>query len=164
MKAIACVLLLGVSSTAFALGQNELGDLKGRINEDKALGTLSIQTAIDVKRFSEDWRTNPARATIKYNKPNGYRGKLKRFSVRNGSDADLVFDAGDGFEVVAYLYPYQLGPWARGQNGKWLAAGGLTTMEFAALYDVGQEFLLTCNQSLPGQLVDCLVAPAEIDK
>lgn len=164
LKVFTCLMLMGLSSAALALGQFELGSLKSRIDSDAALKTISYSQAIDINTVSADWLSNPARASMKYNKPNVYRGKLKRIYLRNGSDGDLIFDAGNGSEITAILFPYQIGPWMHVDDDQWKPEGGLTTMEFSALYDKGQEFVLTCNQALPGQLVDCLAFPAEITK
>jgi hypothetical protein len=164
LKVFTCLLLMGASSTALALGQIELGDLKSRFDNDTALSALNYSQAIDIKAVSEDWMSNPARATMKYNKPNAYRGKLKRIYLRNGSDGDLIFDAGNGNKITAILFPYQFGPWVREKNGEWKPEGGLTTMEFSALYDKGQEFFLTCNQAQPRYLLDCLAFPVEVVK
>ena len=163
-KAAACLLLVGFSSAVLALGQGELDNLKNRLVQDPVLQDGDYSKAIDIKKFAEDWLANPARAMMKYDKPTGYRGKLKRVFVRNGSDADLVFDDGSGGEITARLYPYQYGPWERQGNGKWKPQSALLTVQFAALYDAGQELFLSCVDAEPRQLVNCLVFPAEVIK
>lgn len=158
------LLLAGFSSVALALGPGELDNLKNRLEQDPVLSDPDYNQAVDIKTFSEDWQVNPARAMMKYSKPTAYRGKLKRIFVRNGSDADLVFDAGSGDEITARLYPFQYGPWIRQGNGKWKPESGLLTVQFAALYDAGQELFLSCGHAEPRQLVNCLVFPAEVIK
>lgn len=157
------LLLAGFSSVLLALGSGELDNLKNRLEQDPILSDPDYNQAVDIKDVSRDWRTNPARAQLKYNKPNGYRGKLKRILTLDSSTYDLVFDGGDGNEITASLFPYQLGPWVR-LGGEWRPKTVLTTMEVVALYDIGQEFFLSCGHTLPGQLRNCLVFPAEVVK
>lgn len=164
VKNITGLLLACFSSMVLALGLGELDNLKNRLVQDPVLQDEDYRKAIDIKTFSDDWLKNPARAMMKYDKPTGYHGKLKRVYVRNGSDADLVFDDGSGGEITARLYPYQYGPWKRQDNGEWKPESALLTVQFAALYDAGQELFLSCVDAEPRQLVNCLVFPAEVIK
>lgn len=163
MRHLICGLLaVGCVSSAFAIGQAELQMLKNRFDEDKELP--GYRDSIDVRSIQPEWLANPARATIKYGKPNAYHGVLKRVAVRRDSDGDLVLDAGNGKEITAILYPYQLHPWKKEANGKWAPAGAVTTLEYAADHDPGQEFYLACKSAMPEYMVDCLVYPAEVVK
>ena len=156
-------LLLAMPPVIWALGPVEMADLKARIDQDinEDLPKTYAQ-AIDVRVIPTEWKTNPARATIKFNRVNGYRGALKRIAIRNNSDADLVFATESGSEITAFLFPWQLGPWEKRPDGKMVPKGGLTTLQFAALYEPGQEFYLQCKEANPAQLINCLVMPADV--
>lgn len=155
-------LTISLSTNAFGIGDAELSLLKQRINKYPASRNIEYHEAIDIASVFRDWSLNPARAMLKYNKPNSYRGKLKRVYVRNGSDGDLIFYAGKAGEVTAILFPYQVGPWVRNEKNKWIPEGAMTTLEFAGQYDKGQEFVLSCSQAQPGYLLDCLAFPGEV--
>lgn len=163
MRRLICGLLVaGVVTSASALGQAELEMLANRLDEDREMPVY--RDSIDVRTIKPEWLANPARATIKYSKPNAYRGVLKRVSVRNDSDGDLVLDAGNGKEITVILYPYQLHPWKRGVDGKWEPTGAVTTLEYAAVHEPGQEFYLGCKSVVPDYMLDCMAYPAETAK
>lgn len=149
-------------TSAFAVGQDEWQMLANRLDEDRELP--GYRDSIDVRSIKPDWHANPARATIKYGKPNAFHGVLKRVDVRNNSDGDLVLDAGNGKEITAILYPYQLHHWKRTTDGKWIPEEAVTTLEYAADHEPGQEFYLGCKSAMPDYIVDCIVIPAEIAK
>lgn len=149
--------LTTVTAGAFAIGPMEMGDLKTRFEEASDPG--ASDDYIDIKVIPGEWQANQARAKVKYDRPHYYVATLKRVAIRNDSDADLVLDAGGGKEITAILFPYQLGPWVKGKNGKMVPQGGLTTMDFAAQYDPGQRFIMHCKQALPVMLMDCLAIP-----
>lgn len=163
MRHLICGLLAaGCVTSACAIGPAEMEMLANRIKEDP--GLPGYRDSIDVKSIKPDWLANPARATIKYSKPNAYRGVLKRVAVRNDSDGDLVLDAGNGKEITAILYPYQLHPWTKMPNGKWKPTGAVTTLEYAAAYETGQQFYLECKSAGPDYMHDCLAAPLDVAK
>jgi hypothetical protein len=161
----AFTLMLAVAPATWALGPVEMADLKARIDQDMTEDLpKSYADTIDVRTIPSEWKANPARATIKFTKVNGYRGILKRIAIRNNSDADLVFATENGGEITAFLFPWQLGPWEKRADGKMVPKGGLTTLQFAALYEPGQEFYLQCKEANPAQLINCLAMPAEVPK
>lgn len=164
MKALVFLLLAGAVPIAQALEPSDMADLKNRLIEIKTYGDESKPDGIDVRSIKSDWSENAARATIKYSKPQLYIATLKRVYVRNDSDGDLILDAGGGKEISAILFPYQLGPWEKKPDGKFAATGGVTTLEFAAMYNAGQKFVLHCKEAKPDYLFDCIALPGEAVK
>jgi colicin import membrane protein len=163
MRHLICGLLVaGFASSAVAIGQAEMEMLVNRVKEDPDVP--GYRDSIDVRKVKPEWLANPARATIKYSRPNSYRGVLKRVTVRNDSDGDLVLDAGNGKEITAILYPYQFHAWKKMPNGKWAPTSAVTTLEYAAAYEMGQEFYMECKYVVPDYMHDCIVMPAEVAK
>lgn len=104
----------------------------------------------NVNEIEKDWSTNAARAQIKYSKPQYYRGVLDRVKMI-GESVAMVMQSPDGKGITAYPF-YLQGVW---ENNNLVDV--VSAVEYAAKYDVGQNFNMICAEAYPKELHGCLM-------
>lgn len=156
---------LVLSATCQAGNQNDWEIFQQRlISTQEAGGDKLFQSPYDARSLVPEWNSNPARASLKYGKRATYVATVKRVNITNGSDADLIIDAGKGKEITVVLFPMQ--PKFSKTSGKWQVSELLSTMEYAAEVDQGDRFVFECKNTVPvlNQLYlnDCIAYPPEV--
>lgn len=122
-----------------------------------------FEASMDTKRIVREFRSNQARAQIKFSTPSIYHGRISKVIVDNRGTYFIV-DQGLDTAVTVLLEKYQAWPW-KTANAKAEIGGVQSALEFAANFNVNQEMYFQCRRvefGLGVYLTNCLAFPSVV--